>query len=680
MNTLNNNEGQDRAGGETSRRLFVYTGGFLWQPRLRRILSLAGYRVSLGLPGTDDLVGVWGQSPYAHRGEAVAARRGAELVRIEDAFLRSLHPGRSGEPPLGLLVDHRGVHFDGRTASDLEHLLKTHPLDDHALLERARGVIARMRAGHLSKYSATLPETDLPAPGYVLCVDQTQGDASVRASGGDRARFLEMLFVAREENPGARIVLKTHPETAAGLRGGHFRAEDATGPVTLYDGGASPWSLLDGATRVYVLSSQMGFEAILAGHKPRVFGRPFYAGWGLSTDEEQFPRRNRNLTRAQLVAASMILYPKWYDPYLDRLCEIEDVLGTLEARARAWREDHAGWVVARARLWKRAPLQKFFGKEKRLRFEDDVEKAEALARDTGRRLMAWTNASDARGVHLEDGFLRSRGLGAALVPPLSLVLDPLGIHFDPASPSALEQMIQQRAAGLRPDQIERVHRLIQGLVDGGLTKYNLAGEMPDLPKGHRILVPGQVEDDASILRGSPDVRSNTELLRRARVQNPDAVILWKPHPDVEAGLRKGAVTDPERWADVTLDRVGMGQLLDKVDEIWTLTSGTGFEALLRNRKVTTLGIPFYAGWGLTTDLCPIPTRRTHGPRPSLHALVHATLIDYPRYFDPVTNEACPVETIVHRLKHGGIPSPGPFNRSLSKLQGALASHAHLWRR
>ena len=271
----------------------------------------------------------------------MAARTGAELVRIEDAFLRSLHPGRAGEPPLGLLIDHAGVHFDGRTPSDLETLLNTHPLDDTALLNRARGVIARMQEAHLSKYSATRRDLDAPQPGYVLVIDQTRGDASVRASGADRARFLEMLFVAREENPGARIVLKTHPETGAGYRAGHFRPEDAQGDITLFDAPASPWTLLDGATAVYTVSSQMGFEAILAGHRPRVFGLPFYAGWGLTEDEILIPRRRRKLTRAQLCAGAMILYPRWYDPFQDRICEIEDVLGTLEARARAWRDDRS---------------------------------------------------------------------------------------------------------------------------------------------------------------------------------------------------------------------------------------------------------------------------------------------------------------------------------------------------
>lgn len=672
-------EGQASAGEEIPRRLFVYTTGFLARRRLRRILSLAGYRIALGRPAETDFVGVWGQSPYAHRGEAVAAKTGATLVRIEDAFLRSLHPGRSGEPPLGLLIDRSGVHFDGRAPSDLETLLNTHPLDDTALLDRARGVMARMQAGALSKYSATRLDLDPPDPGYVLVIDQTREDASVRASGGDRSRFLEMLTVARQENPGARFLIKTHPETSAGFRPGHYRPEDCAEGIALYDGTAAPQALLEGAVRVYTLSSQMGFEALLAGHRPRVFGAPFYAGWGLTEDEDPMPRRGRNLTRAQLVAGAMILFPHWYDPYRDRLCEIEDVLSCLEARSRAWREDRAGWIASGMRLWKRAPLQKFFGQEKRMRFEDDVDKAQRLARRSGRRRMAWASTASGDAVRVEDGFLRSRGLGATLVPPMSLVLDSGGIYYDPERGCDLESLIRRRAGGLRPDQMQRIQRVIREIVGSGLSKYNIPGSFPDLPPGHRILVPGQVEDDASILKGSPALQSNAALLRRTREANPDAVLVWKPHPDVDAGLRKGTVDAPEQWADVVLGSCDIASVLTAVDEVWTLTSLAGFEALLRGCRVTVLGAPFYAGWGLTRDKGPVPARRLSGPRPDLAALAHAVLIDYPRYFDPVTGMPCPVEVVLERLRSGSDPAQGPGLRMLAKLQGALSSYAHLWR-
>ncbi|MEM6467880.1 MAG: capsular polysaccharide biosynthesis protein, partial [Pseudomonadota bacterium] len=136
---------------DVPRRAFYFNAGFLRQARVRRIMELAGYPLQLGKPGADDLIAVWGHSPYAKRGEGVAKTTGAGLVRIEDAFLRSLRPGRSGEPPLGLVIDQSGIHFDGDAPSDLETLLATHPLDDTVLLDRARGAMARLQEAHLTK-------------------------------------------------------------------------------------------------------------------------------------------------------------------------------------------------------------------------------------------------------------------------------------------------------------------------------------------------------------------------------------------------------------------------------------------------------------------------------------------------------------------------------------------------
>lgn len=664
----------DAAGSEKVRRLYVYNGGFLTQTRMRRILALSGYRVSLGLPGPDDLVGIWGNSPTAHRGLSVAARRDAPVVRVEDAFLRSLFPGRAGGAPLGLLIDHKGVHFDPAHPSDLEEILATHPLDDTALLNRARGAIARLREAHLSKYTAFAPETPVPDPGYVLVIDQTRNDASVTASGADRNRFLEMLFIAQEEHPGARVYIKTHPETVQGYRGGYFTARDTNDRVRLIEDAVSPWTLMEGAIAVYTVSSGMGFEAILAGHRPRIFGQPFYAGWGLSADEFPVQRRQRTLTRAQLFAGAMMLYPRWYDPFRDCLCDLDSAIETLAAETRAWRADHRGWVASGMRLWKRRPLQQVFGRHRAMLFEDDP----ARARATGRPWMVWAGKAEVghdSATRIEDGFLRSRGLGAELVPPLSLVTDDLGIYYDPSRPSRLENLIRMRRS-LRPDQSLRAEALVKALNKGGISKYNLGGAVPGLPDGPRVLVVGQVEDDASIVTGTSAIRTNRALLETARAAHPDATLIYKPHPDVEAGLRAGDC-DAASIADVVATRSDITALIGAVDTLWTMTSLAGFEALLRGVRVVTTGAPFYAGWGLTEDRGDVPPRRREDV--DLLGLVHATLIDYPRYFDPATGLPCPVEVVVERLAAGDVPHPGWPNRALSKLQGLLASRAHLWR-
>lgn len=661
------------AGAEGPRRAFYFNAGFLRQQRIRRIMELAGYRLQLGRPGADDLIAVWGHSPYAARGEAVAQRTGATLLRVEDAMLRSVHPGRDGAPPLGLIMG-AVMPFDASQLSELETVLKTHPLDDTALLNRARGAIARLSEGHLSKYNTYDPATPAPAPGYVLVIDQTYGDASVRLGGADANTFREMLYCAQEDHPGAPIVIKTHPETTAGHRAGYFGPKDVNDRITLCDAPISPWHLLAGARAVYTVSSQLGFEAIFAGHKPQIFGQPFYAGWSLTEDRHPLalPRRGRPLTRAQLFAAAMILYPTWYDPYQDRLCEIEDAINTLEAEVRAWREDHNGWTAHGMRLWKRRPLNQFFGTCKQLRF--------APSKDTSRPEMVWATRADAHpeATRVEDGFLRSRGLGAELVPPLSLVTDRTGIYYDPTKPSDLEAWITRRAT-LRPDQANRAEALIAALIRAGVTKYNLGGTIPGLPDGHRILVPGQVEDDASIRTGAGEINTNLALLCAARAANPDAILLYKPHPDVEAGLRPGAIPETEAMtlADAVLTQTDTAALFPHIHEVWTMTSLLGFEALLRGLPVTTTGAPFYAGWGLTTDLGRTPARRS--ARPSLAGLAHAALIDYPRYFDPVTKRPCPPEVAIARLASGTAPRAGPANRALSKFQGLFASCAHLWR-
>jgi capsular polysaccharide export protein len=176
-------------------------------------------------------------------------------------------------------------------------------------------------------------------------------------------------------------------------------------------------------------------------------------------------------------------------------------------------------------------------------------------------------------------------------------------------------------------------------------------------------------------------------LTAATQANPGARLIYKPHPDVESGLRPGQISDQDLagLADVVARRADPLSLIAACDEVWTMTSLLGFEALIRGKPVTCLGAPFYAGWGLTRDLGPLPDRRRYAadghplPRPELLQLVHAALIAYPRYFDPVSRRPCPPEVVVERLTTGEIARPGFGLRILSKLQGQLASYAHLWR-
>lgn len=683
---------ENTAAGPIPRRLFAFSGGFLTQKRLRRILHLAGHQICIGRPGASDAIVIWGNSPTARRGQAMARHLALPLVRVEDAFLRSLRPGRLGDAALGLLIDPSGVHFDASGPSLPEHVLNSSDLQNSNLLARAVAGIDRMHHLDLSKYNLHDPDLPLPEPGYVLVIDQTKDDASLRTSGATARTFRAMLARAKADHPDRRIILKAHPETTLGLRSGHFNPSDEGGRVSILTASVSPYRLLKGAVAVYTVSSQLGFEAILAGHKPHVFGTPFYAGWGLSDDQIPLPRRSKTLTAPQLFAAAMILAPTWYDPCRDRLCQIEDLLDQMEAETRAFRATRQGFVACGMRAWKRRHLTAFYGGEKPVIFASTPDLAGRLAEKTRRSLLIWAGKepdnliTNAPLVRIEDGFLRSRGLGANLVPPLGLVMDDLGIYYDPTRPSRLEHLI---AGPLPPGGAKRARRLVDALVHAGASKYNTgARTLPDLPTGHRILVPGQVEDDASIVKGAVCICSNLALLQATRAANPTAIILYKPHPDVEAGLRPGAIASEHlsNLANVTLHNADAAACIAACDELWTMTSTIGFEAVLRGKPVTCLGMPFYAGWGLTTDKCPVPDRRTalatqarvHGPLDMIR-IAHAALIAYPHYFDPVTRRPCPPEVALERLINGPVPRVGFAHRSLAKLQGHFAGFAHLWR-
>jgi len=165
------------------------------------------------------------------------------------------------------------------------------------------------------------------------------------------------------------------------------------------------------------------------------------------------------------------------------------------------------------------------------------------------------------------------------------------------------------------------------------------------------------------------VRTNLALLEAVRAANPDAFILYKPHPDVLAGHRIGAVPDAaaRRFADHVVADGSPAALLAVADELHTMTSLAGFEALLRGRRVVVYGRPFYAGWGLTADI----QHFDRGRRLTLAQLVAATLILYPRYLDPRTRLPCGPEVVIERLDDPELWRPGPLVLA-RRVQGMLA--------
>ena len=640
--------------------------------------------------GACTAVAGWGHKPTADKARRYAAKHDLPYIAVEDGFLRSLRLGCEGAAPLSLVVDRTGIYYDATGPSDLEELLNGEGWETPELMASAEKAFSAILRYRLSKYNHA-PDA---APGLlggaepdvsrVLIIDQTVGDASVSLGLADASSFSAMLEDAKARFPHARLFVKTHPDVLAGKKKGYL-TEDATRcGAGLIAEDVSPLSLLSQADVVYCVTSQMGFEALMLGKEVHCFGMPFYAGWGLTEDVVPCPRRTRKRTLLEVFAATYLLYARYVDPVTGERCDIHDAIARLAVQREkneAGRGFHACFGYS---LWKhphaRAYLQSTRASFRFFKYFHGERRAVACALRRGGDVVAWSSkcvdgrleelcrSTGVPLVRMEDGFIRSVGLGSEFQWPYSLVLDRRGIYYDPTQPSDLEVILQGMPERADHDDLcARARALREYIVAKGLTKYNVGQNSLSRerwPSDRRVLlVPGQVEDDASVRRGGCGIKSNLELLREVRRRDPDAFIIYKPHPDVEVKNRKGRIDDAEalRVADEVVRDVRMDAMLAVVDEVHTLTSLTGFEALLRGVKVCAYGGPFYAGWGLTEDLATersFLARRT--ARLTLDELTAGVLLLYPSYYDWQTESFCTAEDVCHRLLQSGGQMQGKY--------------------
>ena len=650
-----------------------------WRHRLHSLETFLGepvyYRPFLG--EHLNAVAGWGKKQSYLFAQKYAAVRSITVLSLEDGFLRSFEPGPY-YPPLSLVVDNTGVYYESTRPSALENLLNS-PEDLLAGLtrtaRRARQLIVTHR---LSKYNHApdLQPSALSSDEYqrVLVVDQTFGDMSVTLGAANKDTFLAMLDAALAENPDATIYVKTHPEVTSGRKAGYLTAVQPDVRTVVLRGAINAMSLLKHMDKVYVVSSTMGFEALLAGKSVVCFGVPWYAGWGVTDDRcvnsPAWERRKRRRSVDELFATAYILYTRYLNPVTHQRGNIMDVIHWLVRQKRIATRIHGAKGKGRVygigfRRWKAANLKPIIGLRSDLvSFLPSAQAAEKSSLTSDDSLVFWgaeapeglvaiAQKTSAKLLHIEDGFIRSVGLGSDLIRPLSLVMDERGIYFDATRPSDLEYLLTSKL--FSSEDLANAQKVRQLIVQHGITKYNLEARLPVLwPSQGRVVVvvPGQVEDDASIRLGCTSVRTNLDLLAAVRAARPDAYIVYKPHPDVLSRNRKGRVTlaAARKYADHVEAGVSVVNCIDACDEVHTMTSLTGFDALLRGKKVVTYGQPFYAGWGLTEDRAANATafeRRQR--RLTLDELVAGALLHYPIYWDWDLKGYTTCEAVLHRI-------------------------------
>lgn len=650
----------------SARKTYALLSHGLWRQRddIARLLDAEIVLWPFALPRKIDGFVGWGRRPSALRAMRLAMRTGKELVTLEDGFLRGFAPGQA-EPSHSYIVDREGIYFDGLRPNGLGRIL-SRPIVDIAELDRANRLMARLREARLSKYNNS-PLVSPQAAGvplgrpFVLLVDQVAGDASIAGAGASAGSFRAMLEHAAVNHAGKALVVRMHP--AAGDRSLLRQAATAMGIDIVVPARMNPWPLLEAADSVYTVSSQLGFEALMAGREVHCFGTTYYSGRGLTVDHNEPPSGRSPATLEQVFHAAYLDYSHYLDLHTRERCTpehaVEQAITVRDQRARLQRKV----FTAGFSPWKRKAMAPFLkgmaGDPVHVR---SPETAVEAAKAAGGIVAVWGSdqalPTDVPALRLEDGFIRSRGLGVALTMPSSIAIDDEHVYYDARGESRLEGIIarEQFDDPLRA----RARDLIRLLVQRGVSKYNLgtSADLPSVEEGRaKILVPGQVEKDASIRYGSPRVRTNADLVAAVRALFPGAFIVYKEHPDVVSGVRSGGA-EPT-GADRIVRSGDILQWIGWADRVETMTSLAGFEALLRNKAVGVHGSPFYAGWGLTEDRLAIPRRSR---RVDLEMLVAASLIVYPFYVHPLSGLPCRPEDLIQEISAGALKTPGPVRK------------------
>jgi capsular polysaccharide export protein len=255
---------------------------------------------------------IWGYNePYFLLSEA--HKQGIPVFRMEDGFLRSAELGAAHTTPYSLVLDSRGLYYNPENPSDIEEILNHHSFSEKELAdgEYCMGLMQELR---LSKYNPAPTgagaRADLKLRRRVAVIGQVKNDRSVQMGNINNWSEVELVRLAKHENPGAEILYRPHPDVYRGFQRNVFRKKSVEKFCTLSPPDGPLPDFLDEIDHVYVITSLAGLEALLRGIKVTIVGAAFYAGWGLTDDRLILPRRQRSRSLVEIFAATYLKYSK----------------------------------------------------------------------------------------------------------------------------------------------------------------------------------------------------------------------------------------------------------------------------------------------------------------------------------------------------------------------------------
>lgn len=454
----------------------------------------------------------------------------------------------------------------------------------------AEDLIRRLRQLRLGLANPVPPPASPPRPAdrpLILVLEEPAPFAVQQA----------MLAAACAENPGAEVRILPLPGLDGERRVGALQLLAASRGIAVAAGDLPSAQALAEAKVLYVYGHMLGLEALIQGVPVTCFGFPPYAGWGLTDDRGDGPVQGR--VELPVLVAALLTFCRFASPYGQGRADL-DLLLRHGAAVLARDSRTAGeTIMVEADPARRARLRLFLeGRTGRLRFAPTIKAATRLrGRRPGSRIALWAQAT---------------------TPPLPGAT-PLRLEEEIFAPLGLP-------AGLLFANVPLTGAGTATAADGDRLLALIATTAPPPAKDagpHQICL--LIPDEQGL--GPDDYRA---LVRSARAAQPGARII---------------TTCP--LADIGADQVTAlpaVSLLSEIDGLYTFAASLGFAALLRGIPVTTLGAPFYAGFGLTTD---------HGlpqgsDRLSLPALAAQILLDRTAYIDPASGLPCDLWTAIDR--------------------------------
>lgn len=268
---------------------------------------------------------------------------------------------------------------------------------------------------------------------------------------------------------------------------------------------------------------------------------------------------------------------------------------------------------------------------------------------------------------MEDGFIRSALLGASHATPYSLILDKKGLYYNPEMESDLEMILNNFDFQEDKQLLIEAEKCLKLIIDMKVSKYNTPSTKEINKLGikikKRIAILGQVDNDAAIRYGNIDNWSTEELIQLARYENPEADIIYRPHPEVYKGYQESKLKLKriKYFAKISLPEEPLLEFLETIDHVYVINSLSGLEALLRGIKVTTVGAAFYAGWGLTDDRYKFERRDREL---SLLELFAGIYLKYPKYLANLENSSMGLLTTCHKIKADAYIASFDINKKL----------------